>query len=128
MFAYSHVQQQAWGHLLSNPLAVLFVNLFYSNLDSVINAVAIIFAIILLIIGYKKIPFEYFLFSLLLFFGPSFGNVVSSWRYISVLFPLFLIMALYSSNEKIRQAMLIGLVLLQGFFMVFWAAQYWFVV
>lgn len=126
-FAYSAAQRNVWGHVFSIPFVTLYKNLWYGA-DYLINSLITIITLIFVIISYKKIPFSYWLFAIfVILFSPLTGTVVGSLRYFSMVFPMFILLALWSKNEKINQPLLISLAMLQGFLFVYWTLGFWFV-
>jgi Gpi18-like mannosyltransferase len=67
---------------------------------------------------WKKLPFEYFLYSLLMFVAPLFRMtisqpLVSMGRYALVVFPIFIVLGLWGRNQWVNRAILYTSILLQ---------------
>jgi len=126
-FAYSTAQQNIWGHSLAIPFVTLYKNLWYGA-DYLINSLITLAALIFVIISYKKIPFSYWLFAIFaILFCPLTGTVVGSLRYFSMVFPIFILLALWSKNERVNQSIIITMAMLQGFLFVYWTLGFWFI-
>lgn len=125
--AYSHIQQGAWHHYFSSPFTTLYKNLFRDS-NYLFNSLTTIFAFLVLVFGYKKIPFAYWLFALVaILFNPATGTVVCAWRYLASVFPLLIILVGWGKSETADRAILTSLALLQGCLFIFWVAGFWFV-
>ncbi len=127
ILAYSHVQLGAWSHDFAFPWTTLYKNLFYGFIWS-FNSLTTILALIVLAFGYRRIPFSYWIFALILvLFNSATGTVVGSWRYLASVFPILMILISWGKSETIDRAILFMMALLQGCLFLFWVAGYWFV-
>jgi hypothetical protein len=128
-FAYIHVHVQSSGYSLSNPLVIMFKSFFQGNIHTIINALAVIIASVVLILGYKKISFGYWLFALaLILFGPSMGTTLGSLRYLAIIFPLIIILSLLGRDSENDKGIGSVMALLQGCIFIFWTAGYLFAI
>lgn len=127
LFAYSHVQQAAWGHYLANPLRILFTRLngpFYSFF----NATTVLSFLVVILGGVKKIKPAYWFFALaLLLFIPMNGDVNGVWRYLASVFPFVILFSTWGASENFDRIFMMSMSLLQGCLFVFWVLGYWFV-
>lgn len=127
-FAYSHVQNLAWEHRISNPFWVIWKHLMFGDgVDLFICALAIIFSLTLLAWGFKKISFSYWVYALALaLFAPISGTVWAAPRYMATIFPILIILAIFGKNENADKSIVASMAILQGFLAVFWFAGFWF--
>ncbi len=124
--AFSHIQNTAWHHHLSIPFVTIYNSFFYGT-DYVLNSLAIIIALIIILISYKKVSFAYWFFGLVLVLLSSInGEVSSSIRYMATIFPLIIILTSWSKTETADRIIILILSLLQGSLFVFWNMGYWF--
>ncbi|MCC2631292.1 MAG: hypothetical protein K0S38_1101, partial [Candidatus Paceibacter sp.] len=81
LLAYAHVQQVAWHHSFSNPLILLWKSL-WTSINARINSIGMMVALVIFILGFRKISFAYWAYGLSLVLFPLFtGNVFGSMRY-----------------------------------------------
>jgi MFS family permease len=107
-FAYSHVQQ-IWGHHLRNPFLYILGTFKGEPTDSVINAIGVVIALLILVCGRKKIAQPYWVWTFfLVLLVPAAGVMVGSLRYMAGLFPLTIILALYGRNEQADKGIVAG--------------------
>jgi len=126
--AYLHVQQGYWHHQFTVPFVTLYQNIFLGP-DAMWNSLVAIAALAILIVGYRKIPFSYWIFAFaIVLFNPATGTVTSSWRYLASVFPLMIVLAAWGKTEDRDRAILVSMAILQGCLFVFWVAGYWFLV
>jgi Gpi18-like mannosyltransferase len=124
-FAYSHTKQIGWGNHLTSPISYLWSGLTSFNPFYAWQAATAICAIALLIIFYKKIAFSYFIagISIALFCLCTSGSlytISSVSRYFTAIFPLYIIFAKISKNEKVNDFLMVFMLLLQGYLMIYW--------
>ncbi len=97
-------------------------------MDNAINCGAVIIALIILILGIKKIPFAYWVYGIVLALFPAFtAGSVGSLRYLAAVFPIVLILATFGEKENTDKAITVCFALLQGALFVFWVSNYWFI-
>jgi hypothetical protein len=126
--AYAHIQQQAWAHSFSNPLILLWESLFRGDINTQINAIGATAALVLLFVGFYKIRIEYWLFALALILFPLFtGNIFGSLRYLSVVFPLIMILSNYGEKDVVDRSVVALFALFQGGLFIFWICSFWFI-
>jgi hypothetical protein len=78
--------------------------------------------------SYKKIPLAYWLYGIALVLFPlATGEIIGTMRYFVTAVPLIFLLALYGKNESVDRILLPSMALLQGFFVVFWSANFWFI-
>lgn len=121
--AYFHIQQQGWGHYLSNPFMLLWRSLSLDKASPVQGAFAAI-GLILLLLGWKRLRFSYWFYGMYSILVPLIG--LGNWlagmpRYVAIVFPLFILLAGWGRNRMMDTSITVMLALLQGCFMVFWA-------
>ncbi len=120
-FAYFHAQTTLWYHVFSNPLSVIMQALAGTDIDSFLDAAALVIALGLIIACARRIRLEYFLFALaLLLFAPVSGTVLGSLRYLCFLFPLPIALASITKNKQVEYGLMLSLGILQGVLLVFW--------
>jgi hypothetical protein len=127
-FAYSHIQQGAWGHVFSDPITAIFKSIAEYSFDWAFNGWILLIFLIILSAGYKKLPKSYWLFALcaLLFIATN-SPIIGVWRYVASFFPLVILLAIWGKSQKVHQALVISMALLQGALFIFWSLSYWFV-
>jgi hypothetical protein len=114
--------QSAWGRRLTNPLGALSYGLSTGDLNHKFSAYFTLLTLLLFIAFYRKIGFSYWVYGIYSILIPlSTGTVISMPRYELTIFPLFILLAKLSNNDKIDQMISLFLALLQGFLMVFWS-------
>ncbi|UQZ83952.1 hypothetical protein SK3146_03164 [Paenibacillus konkukensis] len=118
--AFVHIQS-AWARSFANPLNYLFYGFFAKDPYHFILSSATLFSVILLIISIRKINFSYILLGFYSIFIPLCTGLDSMARYTLVIFPIYLILSLYSRKPFVENNLKMVFLLLQGFFMVFWS-------
>lgn len=117
-FAFS-TAQAGWGKAWTNPLIVLVK---YTGWRYVVEVSFTLFAMVVAVLGRRIIPlsFQVLIWTSLLL--PLWaGTTISMPRYISLIFPIFILMAYYVSNHIKKTALLyIGLTALHLFSFYFW--------
>lgn len=120
---YFKTQSLGWGHVTSNPLQIIFQGIFTKDIFRFLGTLIPLIFLSILVLKFKKIRVSYLITAALLFIFPLTTGLVavnSMLRYILVIFPFFIALALVSKNRTAEEILIISLALLQGFFMVFW--------
>jgi len=120
---YYIIQSSGWGHILSNPILVLFSSLISKDIFQFVNVLIILFFLGVFLFRIHKIRISYTLIAVLLFIFPLLTGPVainSILRYLLPIFPIYIILSLLSKNRITSDLLIIILALLQGFLMVFW--------
>jgi Gpi18-like mannosyltransferase len=122
-FSYWAVQSKAWGHMFTNPVAVLVNGTAISDVASLFGVFLAIAVLLLMFVFRKKTDFSYWLFSLFLIMAPLLANpnFTALPRYTLVAFASFIILAKLGKNNNLDSLLTIILSLLQGFLMVLFA-------
>ena len=120
--AYPHIKYMGWGNYFENPIDTLASGFMSGNSRLILAAGASVIVIAMLIYFYEEIGFSYFLIGILLaLFGICYANVlVSTFRYYTAIFPIYIILAKITNNENSDSAISSFLLLLQGYLMIFW--------
>lgn len=121
LFAFSHAE---WGAKLSNPITVLFQLFSTPAITRVVGIVTLLELLLLLFAFYKKTFTEYLIFSLLIIVLPLINGIkiaVGIPRMSSIVFPLFLSLALISGGRIINWMMPLLLIIIQIIFMMLWS-------
>lgn len=122
---------KSWGSVPGNPIKLLYENITSANIYFKFNGIISLIVLCVLLSGYKKIPFTYWLTGLLMIILPLSSGISSTTgmlRYMAVVFPLYLIFARSSRNVYVEQLIIVSMVLLQGFLMVFWTTGFGFII
>lgn len=128
-FAYQHTKAAGWGNSFVNPLNVVYNSIAHGNIVSFLNSLFAIFIVFILTLNYKKIGYVNWLMGILtIFISIGFAGPVSTWtgcvwRYSLAIFPIYFILADYSKEDVADQIISSFLLLLQGFYFVFWSNQ-----
>lgn len=120
---YFKTQSLGWGHILSNPLVVIFQGLTSKDIFRLLSTFISVAFALLLIFKANKIRLAYLLAAALLFIFPLTTGLVSlnsMLRYLLPIFPFFIALALITKDKTREEFLIISLALLQGFLMVFW--------
>lgn len=111
-----------------------FINFFSNNLqihgftNSIIDRVFFIFFLFSLILIYKKCDLTLFVYSLFMGSAPLFGSFMSYSRYILLIFPIFIVLAMILEEKKYNFLKIPFLFLsfsLQILFLIIHALNYW---
>ena len=120
--AFSHAQV-AWHRHFGNPFVFL-----YQGLAGVSTGRAYSFGawftvatLLLLALSWRRIPHPYLLICLLTITIPLSTGLMSLPRYTTILFPLFIVLALLGRRPAVDTLATVVLALIQGFLMVFWS-------
>ena len=118
--AFAHIQS-AWTRDFSNPIYILFKGLLSKDIYELYLAWPTLAALGFLCVFYKRIGFTYWLLGVYSIFIPLCSGLLSMPRFLLPIFPLYIILASLGKNKLVDQIFTIVLVLIQGFFFVFWA-------
>jgi hypothetical protein len=116
-FAFS-TAQAGWGKAFTNPLLVLFK---LKDWRGIVETAFVFAAITIAVVGRKLIPLSMHVLIILSILLPLWaGTTISMPRYISVIFPLFIILGYYLARSKYKPALytLLGIMHLVSFY--FW--------
>jgi hypothetical protein len=115
---FSHEEDIIWGRHLAFPGTGIITVLYYMHVDRTFPPIYILYlvltliGIIVMILGWRKLPLHYNLFTLVvMIFTLSYplnkvDALTSMPRYILVLFPITISFALWSKNERLYQLFL----------------------
>lgn len=123
-----HYAHKFTGKKMSLPFLSLFEGIY--QLRDFFHLFFTVFIIIIAfyLLFYRIIPLEYTIYFITgLIFYLSFNNLSGMPRYMVVYFPICLTLSILSKKEYIRNAIIIFFPLLQGFLMVFWSTEFFFV-
>lgn len=120
--AFMHAQVM-WQRHLTNPLEVL-IDAFSGNIFTTFEAAFAAISIIIFVIFYKKMRFSYWLFGMYSIFVPLSTGIMSMPRYISVIFPFYILFADLTKNRVSEDIVTLIFSIFQGFLMVFWTGGY----
>lgn len=125
ILAYPHIKQSGWGNYLINPIKNIHFSIVSGNTSLVWAALVSITVILALIFFYKKIGFYYFIAGIpvVLFSIITTSSTASTLRYLTAVFPIYIILGKISENKEIDEGLMIFLLLMQGFLMAFWTIQ-----
>lgn len=117
-FIFSHEEDIIWGRHLAFPGTGIITVIHYMKLDSTFPSIYLIYlvltliGIIVMILGWRKLPLHYNLFTLVvMIFTLSYplnkvDALTSVPRYFLILFPITVTFALWSKNERLYQLFL----------------------
>ena len=115
-----------WERSLANPFVILISGfnrgIYQGNMHDLFEACFTLFFFIVLLIGFRKMKFSYWLFGLYSMFIPLSTGLFSMPRYILPIFPFYILLAKFSKNPCVEEVTTIILGLIQGFLMVFWSS------
>ncbi len=119
--------QSAWGKGFAMPWETLFKPMIYFPFVTPFDSFFSVGFILLAIVALIKLPsYSHGIYSLLLLLPPLMtGNLRSSIRYCAVVFPVFIVLALWGRKYSINQFITILFLSLQVLFMVAWSQFYW---
>lgn len=128
LLAFVHAQA-AWGRAATriNPLWQLWGGLTQGEPHVQFRVVFVLMSITVLCLGFRKIGFPAWFFGIYTVMVPCASSLLSLERYVSVLFPLAIIIGSMKMG-LLRDLVVITLAVLQGFMMVFWANGFPFVI
>ncbi|MBN1871552.1 MAG: glycosyltransferase family 39 protein [Candidatus Omnitrophica bacterium] len=122
-YAYVFAQISGWGTGVSNPLVLLYRNIF-TDIHVVLSVLAIV---LLLSVFCKRIGFSYWLLGILFIISSLMsgqGFIFSIGRFVVVIFPMYIALAELGRDKGIDEAVTLFLAILQGCFMAFWSAGF----
>ena len=133
-FHFLEVQRSHWFHAISSPFsnfARAFDAMFWRDLGEGImlgfmQILFVLLALALIIISFAKVRLSYFVYtviSVLFITLPSFW--ISIPRYVLVIFPLFIVMAILSEKKAIYGTIIVFSVALLGLFLSFYVRGQW---
>ncbi len=119
--------QQAWGKTLTAPwtaiLHPIHVNLYLNPVEQVLTVVFILLSLVAL----RALPSAAFgIYSLLLILPPLLGGTLfSTPRYYLVVFPVFIVLAIFGRRQVLHQALTALFYTLLILFFAAWSQFYW---
>ena len=122
-FAYIFAQISGWGTGPSNPIQLLYKNIF-TDIHVVLAVLAIV---VLLSIFCKRLGLSYWLLGILFITASLMsgqGFIFSIGRFVLIIFPIYIALAELGRDREVDQAVTIFLAILQGCFMAFWSAGF----
>ncbi|MDO8509876.1 MAG: hypothetical protein Q7S24_01915, partial [bacterium] len=120
---FVHIQS-TWGRSIINPIYLLSINFFHLAMGDKISLLFTVVTIGLLVYFYKKVPLSYWVYALCSLIIPLSSGLFSIPRLVLPIFPLYLFLALLSKKSEWHYLVMAVLLLLQGFFMVFWSVGF----
>lgn len=123
-FLYFKTNQAAWGREILNPMVVLWnglrQGLAEGSSKKLIETSFGALTVIMLMFGYKKIGFSYWLLGMYSIIIPLAAGIDSIPRYTLPIFPLFIVFASISRNKAWDDGLTLFLGFLQGCLMLYW--------
>ncbi len=137
-FFYFKTNQAAWDRQILNPIKVLWIGLqqgiAQASAKKLLEVGFSIATLLLLLLGYRKIGFAYWLLGMYSLLIPLAAGIDSMARYVLPIFPLFIILANWRSdgvreasqredfqgNRAWHDALSFFLICLQGCLMLYW--------
>ena len=123
-FLYFKTNQAAWDRQILSPITVLWRALWRGltepHAKTLLEFCFGLGTLLLLNFGYKKIGFAYWLLGMYSVVIPLAAGIDSIPRYVLPIFPLFIVLARMSQDERWDDGLTVCLGLLQGSLMVFW--------
>ncbi len=122
--AFLHIQTTAWHHRLESPLSQLARTISSHSIFPRFAGWFALVALALILVFLKKMGVAYGVFALSSVLLPltAGGGLASMPRYAVVIFPLYIVAARFTERRPgLDQSVTIGLAMVQGFLMVFWA-------
>ncbi len=113
--------QASWRPSFDSPLKVLATGLGSADVPTCFSAWMTLVAVLLLAVFARRLGLAYFVLGLLLILVPLSGGLTSMPRYLLAVFPIPILLAQLGVRKSLDEALTVGLALLQGFLMVFWA-------
>jgi hypothetical protein len=119
--------QSAWNKIFAMPWETLIKPVFYVPFITEFDQLFTVGFILLGIVALIRLPSpSYGIYSLLIVAPPLMtGNLRSAVRYCAVVFPIFIVLALFGKKYSIHQFITILFLTLQILFMVAWSNFYW---
>lgn len=119
--AFVHAESTGWGRAWTNPFLAIYNGLISHDSNLFFMALFSTVSLLILIIFINKIRMSYWIFGICSLVTPLFFGLISMPRLALVAFPLFIIFAKLTKDDKIDDALTIFLALLQGCLMVLWS-------
>lgn len=121
--AYLNVQQVGWSRQWGNPLGFLADAIFGSRVfpGELLSAWTAALVLAALVIWWRRVPVSHLLYCLFAIMIPLSTGLSSMSRYLSILFPVFILLAQLGKDRKVDMALTIFLAVLQGALMIFWS-------
>jgi hypothetical protein len=113
--------QTTWGRTFHSPLAVLAEGCGSPDVTARFSAWMTIVAIALLVGGARRLGLSYGALCACLVLVPLSTSLDSMPRFLLAVFPIPILLAVFTKSRRFDEALAAGLALLQGFLMVFWA-------
>lgn len=129
-FAYLKIQQSGFFHAFANPLKILYENFLSGNFVLVFNTAVTALIVLLFLFYRKKIDFSFWLLSLIYLAFPVLNGrefAFGAWRYILVIFPLYLLLANLIKNRLANLMISAGFFLFQLLLMIIWSNNLFYV-
>lgn len=123
-FLYFKTNQAAWGREILNPAVVLWravrQGIAGAEVRPLLEAGFGIISLLLLMLGYRKIGFAYWLLGMYSILIPLAAGIDSLARFVLPIFPLYIVLANIGRSEGWDDAITLFLGFLQGCLMVYW--------
>jgi hypothetical protein len=113
--------QTSWDHTIRSPFTVLVQGLAEEDVNARFSAWLTLLALVLLAAGARRLGLAYSALGFVFILLPLAGGLQSMPRYLLAVFPIPILLAVFTKNRRVDEALTAGLALLQGFLMVFWA-------
>lgn len=119
-FRFVNIQQH-WNRHVENPLYYILIGLNLNVVQLKFAIIWFLFELYLVTKSMFKLPFEYVLLSLGMLFLPFTSSPLSITRYMAVIFPIFIYLAIVSDDVIKERLVSWTMLVLQLFLMVTWA-------
>ena len=117
--------QKSWGRVLGSPISYILDGLRSNLYQHSFTAIFVILTTIVLITGIKSLKKTYLLYAGALLIIPLFTGITSMPRYILVIFPVQICMAMIVVKfPKVGGLLLVTMALTQGMMLVFWTSGF----
>ena len=113
--------QASWRPGFDSPVKVLANGLGSADVPTCFSAWMTLVAALLLAVFARRLGLAYFVLGFALILVPLAGGLYSMPRYLLAVFPIPILLARLGARKSVDEALTLGLALLQGFLMVFWA-------
>ncbi len=129
-FAFAETQASGWGHVIT-PIWHSFGQDFHylfgqGELWVIWDAAATLLMAVSILLGFKKLPFSYTLYTLVSLLFPLAGGTMKSMsRYMLVVFPVFIVLAIISRHKPVYWAISACLLILLAVSTAAFAAGRW---
>lgn len=124
--AFLHAQEQ-WRKQLSWPWQSIFQPIHFIGFITPLEKILTIFGVFSLLLAFKFLPIEIAIWANLVNLVPLFsGTIISNMRYLIVLFPIFIVLAVISHKKtQLSTAIITILLVLQVLLFSAWCQFYW---